>query len=282
MNIYTNSVNYEPLFGAFADASNYSSFNNFSSFFDFSNSNMFFPQLSINSIWTNNNVGSFLSQYNFANLNNIVPKYSFNLGFNGFNSNFGGNFNTSWHNSFVSNNFPAFGSFGTLTLNSMSQPRLSTNFNPDNSKVKNLSWWKSLGYNEEKGKRLSKECKKWSKYAESHKIKGECVGYVRRGINDAFYGGKQHYKRFGKAWACGDQYLSGDSNFKKINITGLHFNPEDVPAGVFVLYKNYSSNPCGHGEVSDGNGHGDSDYTSNRLFQCNGKRKEPYQIWIPV
>ena len=151
-----------------------------------------------------------------------------------------------------------------------------------NNAVKNLSWWKEQGYNEEKGKQLAANTKKRSDALKAAGIKSQCGRGVREGVNDTFYNGKEHH--VGQDLAAkvfGDRYFANDKNLKKINVRGMNLSKEDIPAGAIIIYENYSSNPAGHIEVSGGNGHGYSDFTST-LLQNHGIRKEPKEIWIPV
>jgi hypothetical protein len=158
------------------------------------------------------------------------------------------------------------------------------NYNIDNSAVKNLSWWKQQGYNEEKGKQLAANTKKRSEALKAEGVTRQCGRGVRLGLNDTFYGGSTHYAGFGYANQTGDTDLCHDKNLKKIDVSGMHLSKEDIPAGVIVIYQSYSSGQDkdkGHIEVSDGNGHGYSDLTTT-LLQNHGVRKEPKEIWIPV
>lgn len=197
-------------------------------------------------------------------------------------------------------------SSGSSLSSSSGSSSSSTNYNIDNSAVKNLSWWKAQGYNEEAGKRLAANTKKRSDELFNAGITGQCGMGVRGGINDTYYGGNnntlkvetgangkkkaryegsQHYQSFGYAKDTGTSYLSQDSHLKKIDVRGMHLTKNDIPAGAIIIYEaGYSSGSnshCGHIEVSDGNGHGYSDYTST-LLQNYGARKEPKEIWLPV
>lgn len=171
-----------------------------------------------------------------------------------------------------------------------------------NKGIKNLQWWKDLGYNEENGLALARNVKKRSDELHAAGVKSQCAMGVRGGINDTYYNGSdvklktyydngklkakyegtQHYKGFGKAKDVGDNFLSKDMHFKKIDISGMELSADDIPAGVTVIYEDYSGNKCGHIEVSGGNGHGYSDFTSTSLFRNNGKDRKPKEIWIPV
>ena len=124
------------------------------------------------------------------------------------------------------------------------------------------------------------KAEEYYKIAKRNGVNGNCVGEVRKAINDVYYGGDLHYEKFNRACNVGKEFLSKDKHFKKINVQGLKLNPKDVPAGVIVLYgPGYSNGPlsyCGHGEFSDGNGHGLSDCKTQLL------KKEPIEIWIPI
>ncbi len=146
----------------------------------------------------------------------------------------------------------------------------------------NLDFWKENGYNEEKGVALVNKAKSKVK----KKSQSQCAAFVRRAINKTFYGNEkgEHYKSFKRACIVGDEFLAHDKNFKKINVDMTKIQPEDIPAGAIVIYpsKGYSSHSAGHIEISDGNGRGISDFTSRKLCQNWGKRKNPAEIWIPV
>lgn len=158
------------------------------------------------------------------------------------------------------------------------------------SSTKNLQWWIAKGYNPTKGKKL---CAATKQHLDANpimsngkrKVRGQCVGYVRKGINDAFYGGSEHYSNFGKAYLCGEKYLSQDKNFKKLTGVNLaQINPADIPEGAVVIYNPGYTNSklgkiCGHGEVSNGNGQGYSDCLT-RLK--NSGRQSIREIWLPV
>lgn len=157
------------------------------------------------------------------------------------------------------------------------------------SSTKNIQWWIDKGYNPQKGQKL---CAATKRHLDSNpimsngkrKITGQCVGFVRKGINDAFYNGTTHYTQFGKAYLCGEQYLSKDKNFKKLTgIDMAQINPADIPEGAVVLYNPGYSNGkgsyCGHGEVSNGNGKGYSDVLTNLR---NSGNKTIREIWLPV
>ena len=166
--------------------------------------------------------------------------------------------------------------------------------NVDNSKLlsstKNLQWWIDKGYNPEKGEKL---CNAVKRHLDANPIqtngkraiRGQCVGFVRKGINDAFYNGKMHYSSFGKAYLCGQEYLKNDSNFKQLTGVDMsQINPSDIPKGAIVLYaRGYSnsaaSQRCGHGEVSNGNGKGYSDCLTNLK---NNDKQRIIEIWLPA
>ncbi len=155
---------------------------------------------------------------------------------------------------------------------------------------RNMQWWLAQGYNPEKGKRL---CQATKRHLDSNpkqadgkrKIRGQCVGFVRRGINDAFYGGIQHYSAFERACTCGEKYLSKDPNFKKI--TGIDLAsviPSEIPEGAVIIYHQGYSNSAasqiaGHGEVSNGQGMGYSDCLT---YLKNNNKQRIKEIWIPV
>ena len=176
------------------------------------------------------------------------------------------------------------GSYGVTRTGGSYTPSFNTNTvntaNVSNNNCKNLSWWISQGYNEEKGKQLAASGMKYCKIAKQNGVKGNCVGEVRKAINEVCYNGQTHYKRFGKAYQIGDIFLSNDKNFKKIDVSGMNLSPKDIPAGVIVLYgpgySNGKGSYCGHGELSGGDGLGYSDCVTHLL------KKKPTEIWIPV
>ena len=157
-----------------------------------------------------------------------------------------------------------------------------TLLNNTNNNVKKLSWWKAQGYNEAKGKKLAENTKRRSDLLKAKGIKSRCGQGVREGVNDTFYNGQVHHKPQGlDAKDFGDKYFAHDTNLKKIDVRGMNLSKKDIPAGVIVIYENYSSNPAGHIEVSDGKGHGNSDFEST-LLQNHGQYKKPKEVWIPV
>lgn len=161
------------------------------------------------------------------------------------------------------------------------------------SSTKNIQWWIDRGYNPSKGKKLCEATKRHldanivgvkSNGRYKYRETAQCVGYVRKGINDAFYGGKTHYSQFGKAYLCGETYLSKDKNFRKLTgVDMAQINPANIPEGAVVIYNPGYSNSkfsyCGHGEVSNGNGKGYSDVLTNLK---NSGKQAIREIWIPV
>lgn len=148
--------------------------------------------------------------------------------------------------------------------------------------VYDMNFWKKQGYNEEKGTLLAKKAKSKARSKSQH----QCAAYVRKAINKTFYSNEkeEHYSSFKKACVVGDEFLANDKNFKKINVDMSKIQPEEIPAGAIVIYpsRGYSSHSAGHIEISDGEGHGISDFKSKSLCQNWGKRKDPAEIWIPV
>lgn len=193
------------------------------------------------------------------NLNNDLFNQNYNI--------FGGNSNK---NNIFTNN-----SHASLTSVKTTKPQNTSN---NNSDVKNIQWWKSLGYNPQKGKELMN-------YMRGHVtgFKGNCVGVVREGINHVYYGGQEHYKRFRKACNVGKEFLSTDKNFRKV--TGLNLanlDPKDIPEGVIIIYgPGYSRKhpECGHGEVSNGQGRG---YSDGITYIKNSGKQKIQELWIPV
>lgn len=192
----------------------------------------------------------------------------------------------------IFNSTPSYGKIDTFTrtvkpsTSTSSVPLLQTTApKMNNNAVKNLSWWKAQGYNEEKGKQLAANTKRHSDDLYRRGIKGECGQGVRKGIQDTFYNGATVWKSFGQARLTGDKYLSKVPHLKKINVEGMNLSKNDIPAGAIVIYdagySRSSKSYCGHIEVSGGNGHGYSDLTTT-LLQNRGAKKVPKEIWIPV
>lgn len=283
-------------------------FNNFFSMNPF----MSFSNFSCGNTWHN------LMPFNFSNTPtfNFTPQNNFLTGFRPtlynnlstpiFNFNQQNNFFNNWQQpTFSTPNWASFGNFDTFSLSSPSISSNSANKIKETSKLsgsgtieqpkymsstRNLQWWIDRGYNQDKGKKLCTAVKRHldgnPKMANGkRKVRGQCVGFVRRGINDAFYGGAEQYTSFGKAHLCGEQYLSKDKNFKKLTGVDMsQINPADIPEGVVVLYypgysNSAASQVCGHGEVSNGNGKGYSDCLT---FLKNKGKQRIKEIWLPV
>ena len=180
----------------------------------------------------------------------------------------------SLSNSYVGGYVPPATSTSTVSAASTVSSTNTTYGNKD------LNFWKSLGYNEEKGKALLENAKK-SKYRGA---RHQCVAVVREAINDTYYGGQLHYARFGKACNIGDQFLSGDSHFKKI-IPDWNATKNDFPPGAIIVYRGDNGNggyvrgdDRGHGELAygDGSGKGLSNY------DLEIKPQFIKEVWIPV
>ena len=251
----------------------------------FNNQFNFFPleiplqQIDINTMFDfNSGKQFFLNNYSFNSPN--LSSTSNNICYN-FSSNFSKNFLQSKIKKTPST---ASISYTRATSNTSSTSSAKTKITDD------IQWWLDQGYDPEKGKRL---CEATKRHLDSNPIqangkravRGQCVGYVRKGINDAFYDGNLHYTTFGKAHLCGETYLSKDPNFKKI--TGINMadiNPGTIPEGAIVLYypgysNSAASQVCGHGEVSNGQGKGYSDCLT---FLKNNNKQRIKEIWIPV
>lgn len=146
------------------------------------------------------------------------------------------------------------------------------------SSTKNIQWWVNLGYNKQKGKELMNFMR-----PKATGFNGNCVGVVRQAINHVYYNGAKHYTQFGKACNVGRDFLSTDSNFKKVTGVDLaSINVKDIPEGVIIIYgPGYSKKhpTCGHGEISDGNGKGYSDGITHIKNEGNRTIKE---LWVPV
>lgn len=146
---------------------------------------------------------------------------------------------------------------------------------------KDLAFWKNLGYNEEKGKTLLEKAKRSQYRGKKH----ECVAVVREAINDTYYNGELHYKRFGNACKIGDDFLSSDSNFKKI-IPDWGATAKDFPPGAIIVY--YGDNGSGNGYVKgDSRGHGELAYGDGSgkgisNYDLEIKPDKIKEVWIPV
>ena len=145
---------------------------------------------------------------------------------------------------------------------------------------KDLNFWRSLGYNPEKGQQLVEN----AKHSRYRGARHQCVAVVRESINDTYYGGQEHYTRFGKACNIGDQFLSNDSHFRKI-IPDWDVSPDDFPPGAIIVYNGDNGNggyvrgdDRGHGEIAygDGSGKGISNY------DLTIKPQHIKEVWIPV
>ncbi|MCR5265692.1 MAG: hypothetical protein K6E29_03755 [Cyanobacteria bacterium RUI128] len=146
---------------------------------------------------------------------------------------------------------------------------------------KDLNFWKNLGYNPEKGQQLVNNAKKSKYRGKRH----ECVAVVREAINDTYYGGQTHYSRFGKACDIGDQFLNGDTHFKKI-VPNWDVSPNDFPPGAIIIYR--GDNGSGNGYVrGDNRGHGELAYgdgSGKGISNYDLKIKPQFikEVWIPV
>ncbi|MCM1339996.1 MAG: hypothetical protein NC191_10030 [Muribaculaceae bacterium] len=167
--------------------------------------------------------------------------------------------------------------FGSRTVR-RSTTNNTTDYSTNISSVKNIQWWKDLGYNPQRARQLMN-------YMRGHAtgFKGNCVGVVRQAINKVYYGGATHYARFGKACNVGRDFLSKDKHFKKVAGVNLaKINPKDIPEGVIIIYgPGYSRKhpECGHGEISNGSGRG---YSDGITHIKNSGRQTIKELWIPV
>lgn len=197
-------------------------------------------------------------------------------------------FNPSFNNKFYTN-FPSFnisnGSFD-LTNNFITKPEQTIKpdrVEPQNksNKVdeyvptgkKDLAYWKSLGYDEIKGKQLAKDAVARCPF----KWNGQCVGYTRKTINK-IYG--TNFQNAGAGYNFGHKIL--DSNelkgkFKCIKINGI--KPEDIPDGAILIWPKTAfprgkAALYGHGAIAY-KGKPYSDNVGCNTLKCN-------EIWIPV
>jgi len=124
----------------------------------------------------------------------------------------------------------------------------------------------SLGYNAEKGNRLSNIASK-----NAVGFKGYCARAVKNDIQQAVLG---QYE-YGHAYQCADT-LSKNPNFKEISTKGLDL--EKLPAGCILTYgkgvAGYNKQ-YGHVEITDGKGNAYSDGKTSNIRQ--GAR-----VFIPV
>ncbi len=226
-----------------------------------------------------------LFNYSFLNpveyFNNFVEFKFQTPQLNIWSTNFFFNFDTPFfQNNF--NNFDFSLNMDKFSLSSTSassvKPVQKTPSTSSPSSVKNIKWWLDKGYNPDKGKALLDYAR-----PRATGFRGECVGYVRKAINNVYYNGNTHYKQFGKACNVGRDFLTSDRHFKKITGVELaNINPKDIPEGVFIIYgPGYSKKhpTCGHGELSDGNGRGYSDGITNIK---NAGHQKIQELWIPT
>ena len=138
---------------------------------------------------------------------------------------------------------------------------------------KDLSYWKSLGYDEEKGAKLAKDAVARCPFVWDH----NCVGYTRETIN-AVYGTK--FEKAGPGYNFGHHILDSKElkgKFKCIKINGIR--SEDIPDGAILIWPKTAfgkgkAAQYGHGAIAY-HGKPYSDNVGCNTMKCN-------EIWIPV
>ena len=177
----------------------------------------------------------------------------FGYGWGGFP--FFGNFNTGL---FAMNTSSTTNTGDSSTPSSSSTPASTSESdsskNGATSQIKDMSYWKGLGYDAAKGKRLSSEAQK----GKARGFLGKCATYVKRAIEKAGYG------KYKLGNGCDMENVYADNkNFKKISGKGI--NPKNVPAGVIAVFEAGKSGyhkVYGHTEISNGDGTFTSDGTT--------------------
>jgi hypothetical protein len=138
---------------------------------------------------------------------------------------------------------------------------------------KDLAYWKSLGYDEQKGKELAKDAVARCPFVWNH----QCVGYTRETINKV-YG--TNFTKAGPGYNFGHHILDSKElkgKFKCIKINGI--KPEDIPDGAILIWPKTAfgkgkAAQYGHGAISY-HGKPYSDNVGCNTMKCN-------EIWIPV
>ena len=145
--------------------------------------------------------------------------------------------------------------------------------------TKDLNFWKSYGYNEEKGRQLVANARRSKYIGQKH----QCGAVVRDSINMTCYGYKK-YDRFHAACNTGDEFLSRDGNFRKI-IPDWNVSPADFPPGAIIIYRGDSGSGDGYVKGDD---RGHIEYAagfSNKgvsNYELNIKPQYIKEVWIPV
>ncbi|MBD5401234.1 hypothetical protein HDR58_00315 [bacterium] len=175
----------------------------------------------------------------------------------------------------VFNSYPSYQySYPSYNYSSSYYSNLSNSYskyNNSNSKIsgkntKDISVWKKLGYNAQKGMQLAKNA-----LNSAVGFTGYCARYVKNAIAKTGLGNYQ----------AGDAYqmisiMRKNKNFKEINPNTVNVN--NLPAGCVLVFDRGAqgySGKYGHTEITDGNGRGISDGITNNL-------KKPTAIFMPV
>ena len=162
--------------------------------------------------------------------------------------------------------------FGNLLTNNRMPSRTSLcSKNYTISTETDLAEVKAVGYNPEKGRRLTQQGLN-SAHAKST---GYCASYVKKAMQKAGLGGDES----GHAYQC-VRILHNNPNFKEINI-----NKEDLkrlPAGCIVVYERGAagySKEYGHIEIALGDGqHNVSDFVNGNIRTPNSG----VHVFVPV
>lgn len=161
-------------------------------------------------------------------------------------------------------NIPLF-NFGKINF-SKPVTNFSKGINISNNK-QNLSLWKNLGYNSQKGLQLAQT-------AASNAVgfTGYCAKHVKKAIAKTGLGAYESGN------ACDmTNILRRNKNFKEISPNGVDL--KKLPAGCVLVYgkgvAGYSSK-YGHTEITTGSGKAISDGVTNNLY------KKPTAIFMPV
>lgn len=233
------------------------------------------------SIWSGNMFGNFnfnMPAFDFNSMPSFnmptfsMPSFSmpeFNMpAFNMPSFNFGSNF---------SFNMPSFNISGTNNSESKTKSTESTSSSTQSYKIGNfnLDYWKSKGYDHDKGKALALDAAKVKRGTP-----GQCVGYTRKTINRV-YG--TNFTNAGRAVNFGTTILSQPQlkgKFRKA--TREEIAQGGIPDGAVVLWKGGSpgftkgkASYCGHGGICY-QGKVYSNYIEQRHLSTY------HEIWIPI
>ena len=127
--------------------------------------------------------------------------------------------------------------------------------------IQNADYWKSLGYNPQKGQALAKQAAKGA----AGDFLGYCATYVKRAINAVGLG------KYISCNGCDMANVYGNNkNFKKISGNGI--DVKKLPAGCVLVYekgKSGYSKTYGHTEITLGDGTAVSDGRTRNIRPCS-------------